>query len=127
MESCRNSTNYGSISTPRYVDDRGYFALGSIRNSSYAFETCCQTPGQEYTWNGNDAACYRYCNLTAPGLTADGVKSCVKDQVEKAGIKSGYATIAVDAKDNAGAGLRLGGCTGWLVAGAVLVSAVMGR
>lgn len=97
MNSTDYSNKYGTMNIPPYAyGDTGFFALGSIRNPSYAFEVCCKTPGQGYQYKDYDPACYRYCNLTESGLTAATVKSCFVDLVNKIGNAPGYGIVAVN-------------------------------
>jgi hypothetical protein len=87
MQSCVGNATSFSLPTPPYTES-SWFALGPIRNTSNAFESCCQSAGEEYGGSGcyRHCDCYRYCNITAPGLTVDNVESCLKRTARDAGI-----------------------------------------
>jgi hypothetical protein len=81
MQSCVDNSSSFSLPKPPYTES-SWFALGPIRNTSDAFESCCQSAGEEYS----DSGCFRYCNITAPGLTVDTVKSCLDRAARDADI-----------------------------------------
>ncbi|KAH8699449.1 hypothetical protein GQ44DRAFT_733176 [Phaeosphaeriaceae sp. PMI808] len=89
MQSCAltrpNHLDVNLFSLP--IGEYNRVALNEVRNSSSAFETCCGNPGAEFNPLPSKPGCFRYCNVTAPGLTVERVNTCLTELMFRAGLE----------------------------------------
>jgi len=98
MESCIKAGTKAVMNNPDGIVPLAntYYALGLVRNTAGAFETCCKNSGVTYNGGlayGNPNECYRVCNVTTPGLRPDDVRVCIKKILDEMGI-SNYSTVS---------------------------------
>lgn len=81
-----------------------YFAVGFVANVSTTMSSCCQSPPANYDSPnefGIPSSCFSYCNVTAPGLTHDAVRECVKKILDNDHFEgTGYLSIFGNATDD---------------------------
>ncbi|KAF2845591.1 hypothetical protein T440DRAFT_543706 [Plenodomus tracheiphilus IPT5] len=90
--------NWTRSSASPPTDSKAWYSLGYVRNTESIFSSCCQSPGALFTphepfINTTDPGlkdCFRYCNITAPGITVFSIFECVEDALKAAGIENDF-------------------------------------